>query len=530
MDRSQFIIVTDLDGTLLDRDHTVSPYSASVLRAAEAAGHTLVFASGRHACDIKGIVASLGIDAYVVSANGASLHHPLDHPIATATINPAVVARIHALGVPEGVSVGVFTADTWLTRYPEERLMQYHRISGFGYEVADLAQHCDHVSKVEFNGDSAVLAKLAQQIQAEFGDAVSMTYSLPTCLEIIPPGISKGVALTRVMELLGATPEQVIAFGDNLNDIAMLTVAGQPFVMANGHPDVLRQVPGAVQIGFNHQHAVARTIQSIVMPHIREHGPLVELAVDTQAGLAIGQAAAVDRIELCSALDLGGLTPSAGLMYLASGCGVPVRAMIRPRPGDFVWTAGDIRQMERDIAAVAKAGLAGVVVGANRPDGTLDIAALGTLIGQAKAFGLEVALHRCFDLTPDLAEALETAIALGVQTILTSGGQTSALAGAAQIRDLVAQAGDRVEILAGGGVRSDTVAALLAETGVRAIHAACGTGAESHDAKAIALGYVTGRERTTSAAVLAELQLALFNVAVERGSTGGSSTDLNDIA
>ncbi len=131
----------------------------------------------------------------------------------------------------------------------------------------------------------------------------------------------------------------------------------------------------------------------------------LEVCVDDAAGLDAAIAGGADRIELCSALTLGGLTPSAGLMAIAAGAAVPVYAMIRPRGGDFVFSSRELDQMRAEIDAVRSAGLAGVVLGASRPDGMLDGSMLQALAEHAKGLGLS--LHRAFDCVPDehLAEA-----------------------------------------------------------------------------------------------------------------------------
>jgi copper homeostasis protein len=146
---------------------------------------------------------------------------------------------------------------------------------------------------------------------------------------------------------------------------------------------------------------------------------LLEICVDTAAGLRTASASGADRIELCSALELGGLTPTSGLLALAAEMGVSARVMIRPRAGDFVFTTDDLDMMRADIAAARAHGLEGVVLGANRPDGALDLDMLGTLVEASQ--GLRKTLHRAFDLVPDIAEAVEQAVALGFDTILTSG-------------------------------------------------------------------------------------------------------------
>lgn len=99
---------------------------------------------------------------------------------------------------------------------------------------------------------------------------------------------------------------------------------------------------------------------------------VLEICVDDAAGLAAARAGGADRIELCAALALGGLTPSAGLMAQAAGIGLPVMAMIRPRAGDFVWSPDERAAMLVEIAAARAAGLAGVVIGASLPDGRLE--------------------------------------------------------------------------------------------------------------------------------------------------------------
>ena len=235
---------------------------------------------------------------------------------------------------------------------------------------------------------------------------------------------------------------------------------------------------------------------------------LLEVVVDTAAGLRAAADNGADRIELCAALAEGGLTPSIGLMKLAAELGVPTRAMIRPRAGDFTYTADELHIMHHDIVAVAGCGLAGVVLGANQTSGALDEAALQGLVIHAKAHGLAVALHRGFDLVPDPAQALEIAISLGIDTILTSGGAKSAAEGLSGLAALVKQAAGRIEILAGKGVTADNVAAVLT-TGVTSVHASCSAPLPAHDNRAFALGYVSAEMRDTDARSVAHLKSIL---------------------
>ncbi len=229
---------------------------------------------------------------------------------------------------------------------------------------------------------------------------------------------------------------------------------------------------------------------------------LLEVCVDGADGLAAAVAGGADRIELCAALELGGLTPSPGLMALAATCGRPVMAMIRPRGGDFIFGPGDLDAMCRDVDAVRAAGLAGVVIGASRPGGALDEAAMARLV--AAASGLDVTLHRAFDLVPDVDEAVEIAAGLGIRRILTSGGARSALAGLGRLERTLDRAAGRIVVMAGAGLSMETVGDLLsALPGLRELHASCGLPLPPDDRPAAALGFSAARRAPTVASVAA---------------------------
>jgi len=194
----------------------------------------------------------------------------------------------------------------------------------------------------------------------------------------------------------------------------------------------------------------------------------LEVCVDTAEALAIAQAETLARIELCSALDLGGLTPSVGMMQLAADSPVPVYAMIRPRGGSFVFTDQEEKIMLADIQAARTAGLAGIVLGASQPDNRLNADMLQRL--SAACGPLRRTLHRAFDLVPDPFEALETAIALGFDRILTSGCALDAVSGIPVLKALVHEAKGRLSIMAGSGVTHANAKMIVRQTGVQALH------------------------------------------------------------
>lgn len=184
-------------------------------------------------------------------------------------------------------------------------------------------------------------------------------------------------------------------------------------------------------------------------------------------------AGGADRIELVDNAMEGGTTPSAGTIRAAVGAardsGVPVMVMIRPRGGGFVYDRREREVMAGDVEIALGLGAAGVVIGALNHAGAVDAELTSQLV--ALAGGASVTFHRAVDVAADLDRAVATAFDLGVDRVLTSGGENSALAGAATIARLVATAPPGRAILAGAGVNSGNISALMARTGVREVHA-----------------------------------------------------------
>ena len=176
----------------------------------------------------------------------------------------------------------------------------------------------------------------------------------------------------------------------------------------------------------------------------------------------------LDRVELCQALDLGGLTPTSALV---SACAkhIEVHAMLRLRPGNFVYSESEIEIMISEMEILKQAGVKGVVFGCLNEAGELDIPANSILAVTALDLNLAPTFHRAFDGIPNKAEALENLIKLGFIRILTSGGSASASDNLHSLAELAAIADNRIDIMAGSGVNSEN-ASLLVQTGVDALH------------------------------------------------------------
>lgn len=183
----------------------------------------------------------------------------------------------------------------------------------------------------------------------------------------------------------------------------------------------------------------------------------------------IAQNAGAGRIELCADPAAGGTTPSFGLVAYCLECiSIPVFPMVRPRGGSFSYDADETEIMKRDILQLRSMGCKGIATGANRPDMHIDTELLRRLVEWAGP--MEVTCHKVFDRTPDASQALEDVISTGCSRVLTSGLAPTATEGSGVLARLRAQAGNRIIIMPGGGVRSANLAALVKSTGCSEFH------------------------------------------------------------
>jgi copper homeostasis protein len=196
---------------------------------------------------------------------------------------------------------------------------------------------------------------------------------------------------------------------------------------------------------------------------------LVEACVDSVASALAAEKGGAGRLELCDNLFDGGTTPSAGMISaVKAAVRIPVFVIVRPRGGGFVYTPDEIGVMRLDIEAAKMLGADGIVIGTLTRDARVDEEQLRALMAQAG--DRPVTFHRAFDLARDTGEALETLMRCGVQRVLTSGGAASAIEGVEAIAGLVKRGAGRIAVMAGGGVREETVQELVHRGGVGEVH------------------------------------------------------------
>jgi copper homeostasis protein len=196
---------------------------------------------------------------------------------------------------------------------------------------------------------------------------------------------------------------------------------------------------------------------------------IIEACVDSVESAVEAERGGAARVELCSALLEGGLTPSAGAIELArKRLRIGLQVMIRPRGGDFLYTDAEYEVMRGDIETAKKLRADGVVIGLLTPSGEIDVERTRELVERSRP--LSVTFHRAFDMTRDPFAALESLASLGVDRLLTSGQEESALEGLELLKELVAKAQDRIVVLVCGNLTEKNIARVARETGAKELH------------------------------------------------------------
>lgn len=262
------IVASDLDGTLLSPEHTLTPFARETLQQLIAQDIHFVFATGRHHIDVGQMRDSLGIPAYMITANGARVHNADGELIFSHNLDEDIAHDLYGLKYEDPhILTHVYRDDDWFISRHRPAEQDYFRESVFNYQVFEPGiLPTDGISKVFFTSDDpAHLIPMEQAIAARWGDRVNVSFSLPTCLEVMAGGVSKGHALEAVAKRLDASLEACIAFGDGMNDKEMLSMAGKGCIMSNAHYRLKDLLPEMEVIGSNRDDAVPHTLRRLFL-------------------------------------------------------------------------------------------------------------------------------------------------------------------------------------------------------------------------------------------------------------------------
>lgn len=252
------LVVIDLDGTLLNPQHSISQVSKQTLKQVYQQGIEIMLATGRHYQDVYLLAQQLHIPTALITSNGARVHNEQAKLIYENHIPENLVAEILALSSGYEVHRNLYQQDLWLVEEANQPLLNIHHSSGFCYQITNFDQiNYQHIDKFYFNAPHEKLQPLEQQLIDRFADQLYITFTTENYLEVMNKGVSKGQALKKVLKQKKIQASEVMAFGDGLNDVDLLKLVGYPVLMQNAHPYLKKQIPQAFQTKSNAEDGVA---------------------------------------------------------------------------------------------------------------------------------------------------------------------------------------------------------------------------------------------------------------------------------
>jgi Cof subfamily protein (haloacid dehalogenase superfamily) len=257
------LIACDLDGTLLDAHHRVGRLSADTIRAVTALGVKFVIATGRHISQIGAIRDQIGLRSNVITCNGARVHDESGQVTYRQDLDPDLVRELSHPSLARDSMVNLYTDHEWLADRAATR-PSVVPLDGFHCRILDPETlRGDGIAKVFYIGDPALLLEIERDLQLAYRDRITLAFSLDDCLEVTAPAVNKGQALAALLETNGISPAECLAFGDGMNDIQMLQLAGKALVMGNASPRVKAALPGLETIGSNADEAMAHYLRRL---------------------------------------------------------------------------------------------------------------------------------------------------------------------------------------------------------------------------------------------------------------------------
>lgn len=261
-------IVCDLDGTLLNQEHTISKNTIETIKKITEQGVKFFIATGRHHLDALKFKDMLGLDSYLISSNGARIHDENNNIIFRDDISKELAEQIFKTNIPSEIHKNVYLEDHWYLETPLIEASEYHKESGFTYTVTDFSKlYGKEIIKFFYiHEDENKIKELEKKLIERFGDKTNVTLSLPICLEIMNKGVSKGHAITDVlMPRFNLKKEEIIAFGDGLNDYEMLKSVGEGILMGNCNPRLKSLLPNNKVTKKNSEDGVAEYLKKIFL-------------------------------------------------------------------------------------------------------------------------------------------------------------------------------------------------------------------------------------------------------------------------
>lgn len=260
-------IICDLDGTLLNGEHTITKETKETIKKVIDKGVKFFIATGRHHCDALTFKNMLELESFLITSNGAKVHGYNNEEILSHNISHDLAEELLKLEYSDKLHKNIYLNDKWYAETPLEGALLFHKESGFHHDIVNFNTLVgNEVTKFFFMcEDEECILELENTLKSKFTKGLNITQSLSTCLEVMKEGVSKASAIKEVLEREGLNPADAIAFGDGLNDLEMLSFVGKGFIMGNGSPRLKELLPNNEVIKTNEENGVAEKLKELFL-------------------------------------------------------------------------------------------------------------------------------------------------------------------------------------------------------------------------------------------------------------------------
>ncbi|WP_140486984.1 HAD family hydrolase [Flavobacterium sp. GSA192] len=264
------VIISDLDGTLLNSDHRISDYTKEVFRELYNQNYLIIVATGRHHLDAMPIIETLGFPIYLVTSNGARIHAPNKELLFATNMESEAVKSVLEMDIPAEFTTVLFKENVWQTNKHNDKLLEFQTELNYVPELVNYKEVTDFdVIKIFFTHEShGKLIELREMILEKHPDIFSHAFSLPHCLEFMDKSVDKSVAIARILEMENYQFHQSVSFGDGYNDERMLTSTAKGLLMGNA-PDSLKNKLSHLEVILkNHEDGVANYLADKILNNV----------------------------------------------------------------------------------------------------------------------------------------------------------------------------------------------------------------------------------------------------------------------
>ncbi len=261
------VIISDLDGTLLNNEHQISEYTKTVFQQLHDENYLIIVATGRHHLDAMPLLDDLGCPFYLVTSNGARIHSPAKELIYSFDIKSDAIKSILDLDISPDFTTVLFKEKVWQSNKENKKLNSFQTVMNYPNEIVDFANVKDlSAIKLFFtHNDHYKLVQLQNEIMKDHSDEFHSAFSLPFCLEFMDKSVDKSVAIAKILDIENRNFEDSIAFGDGFNDERMLIAAGKSLIMENAVESIKNKLSHLEVISSNENDGVARYLATLLL-------------------------------------------------------------------------------------------------------------------------------------------------------------------------------------------------------------------------------------------------------------------------